>query len=129
MKKIVLVLLFCLQLFASEMLHVDEFTVSVYGKTSKSPVLLNASLIFEGRDVDINDFRIIDGLNVIIGSFYAEDLLTSKGKEVLKKSLTEYLQKTYAIDIDNIYIQKLFIDEQTTAQKIIEAIKKEGICK
>lgn len=113
---------------AEETLSVEEFDVSIFSKLSKGTVQVQTSMIFEGRDVDINDFKIIDALNVVIGSFYAEDLLTSKGKENLKTTLIGYVQKKYALDIDNIYIQKLFINENTTAEKIIEALKKEGCC-
>ncbi len=113
---------------AEETLSVEEFDVSIFSKLSKGTVQVQTSMIFEGRDVDINDFKIIDALNVVIGSFYAEDLLTSKGKETLKTTLIGYVQTKYALDIDNIYIQKLFINENTTAEKIIEALKKEGCC-
>lgn len=115
-------------LSAQEVLSVDEFDATIFSKSSKAMVQVQTSIIFEGRDVDVNDFRIIDALNVVIGSFYVEDLLTSKGKEGLKATLISYIQKKYALDIDNIYIQKLYINEETTADKIIEALKREGCC-
>ncbi len=87
MKKILLILLLSgLFLHADETLHVNEFEVSLFSKLSKKPVQISTSLVFEGRDVEAFDFKIIDSLNVVIGSFYAENLLTSKGKEGLKKS-------------------------------------------
>lgn len=116
--------------YGGESFVVDDFEASLYSKVSKDGTKnIETSIIFEGRDVEENDFKITDALNVVIGSFYAEDLLTSKGKEAFKATLTKYVAEKYSIDIDNIYIQKLKIVDNTTAQKIIEALKKEGCCK
>lgn len=112
---------------AEEILRVSDFEVSVFSKVSKEPVAIIASVIFEGRDVEIYDFKIIDALNVVIGSFYAEDLLTSKGKLGLKQGLITYAVKEYAIDIDHIYIQKLKIIDSASTDDIIEALRKEGL--
>lgn len=131
----IIVLLFLLLfnislVYASDSFVVDDFEASLYSKVSKDGTKnIETSIIFEGRDVEENDFKITDALNVVIGSFYAEDLLTSKGKEALKTTLIKYVADKYSIDIDNIYIQKLKIVDNTTAEKIIEALKKEGCCK
>lgn len=111
---------------ADEVLKLDNFEVTLFSKLKKEPVNLDISMIFEGRDVEEYDFKIIDALNVVIGSFYAEDLVMSKGKEALKVALINYARDKYAIDIDNIYIQKMNILENTTAKIIIEELKKEG---
>lgn len=129
MKKLFFLFLLLGSLNAEEILSVDEFDVTLFSKLSKGTVQVQTSMIFEGRDIDINDFKIIDALNVVIGSFYAEDLLTSKGKEGLKATLIAYTQKQYGLDIDNIYIQKLFINDTASAKNIVEALKKEGCCK
>ena len=127
MRKILFILLLsvlCLQ--ADETLHVNEFEVSLFSKLSKEPVQLETSLIFEGRDVEVYDFKIIDALNVVIGSFYAEDLLTSKGKEGLKQAIINYTSDKHSIDIDHIYIQKLNIIKDVTAKIIIDELRREG---
>ncbi len=127
MKKILLILLLSgLFLHADETLHVNEFEVSLFSKLSKKPVQISTSLVFEGRDVEAFDFKIIDSLNVVIGSFYAENLLTSKGKEGLKKAIINYTSDKYGIDIDYIYIQKLNILKDVTAKIIIDELRKEG---
>jgi len=127
MKKILLILLFSgLFLQAEETLHVDGFEVSLFSKLSKAPVQVETSMIFEGRDVEAYDFKIIDALNVVIGSFYAENLLTSKGKEGLKEAIINYTSDKYAIDIDHIYIQKLNIVKAITAKIIIDELRREG---
>ena len=129
MHKIFSLLLLCVLLLqAEETLHVSQFEVSLFSKLSKEPVQLETSMIFEGRDVEVYDFKIIDALNVVIGSFFAENLLTSKGKEGLKQAITNYTSDKYGIDIDNIYIQKLNIKKESSTYDIIEAMKKEGCC-
>ncbi len=129
MKKILLILLLgVLFVQADETLHVNEFEVSLFSKLSKKPVQVETSLVFEGRDVDVYDFKIIDALNVVMGSFYAENLLTSKGKEGLKDSIIKYTSDKYGIDIDHIYIQKLNIKKEASTYELIEAMKKEGCC-
>lgn len=115
-----------MSLQAEDTLSVNEFKASIFSRVSKKPVQIETSLIFEGRDVEEYDFKIIDVLNIIIGSFYVENLLTSKGKEGLKETIIKYASNKYGIDIDNIYIQKLNIVKNTTAKTIIDELRKEG---
>ena len=130
MKKILLVLLFSVMLLkAEETLHVSEFEVSIFSRGSKDTSQLEVSVIFEGRDVEVYDFKVIDALNIVIGSFYVEDLMTSKGKISLKQTLTSYIRKEYSIDIDNIYIQKLRVVQNASVEEIIKALKEEGFSK
>ena len=127
MRKIfVLLMLSVVLLQAEETLFVEEFEVSLYSKLSKEPVQLETSIIFEGRDVEAYDFKIIDALNIVIGSFYAENLLTSKGKEGLKQAIINYTSDKYGIDIDNVYIQKLNIKKDISAKIIIDELRREG---
>ncbi len=127
MKKLLLVFLFSvLMLQAEDTLNVSEFDVSIFSRVSKNTVQLEVSMIFEGRDVEVYDFKVIDALNVVIGSFYAEDLLTSKGKISLKQALISYVKKEYSIDIDNIYIQKLRVVQNAAVDEIIKALREEG---
>lgn len=129
MKKILaIVTLLCTLLSAEEILHVSDFEVSLFSKIEEAPVQVNASIIFEGRDVEIYDFKIIDTLNVVISSFYAENLLTSKGKQSLKEAMKNYARDRYAIDIDAVYIQKLHVRQVNDAKDVIKALKEEGCC-
>jgi len=130
MPKILLVFMFCTTLLqADEALYVEGFEVSLFSKLSKKPIQIETSLIFEGRDVEVYDFKIIDTLNIVIGSFFAEDLLTSKGKEGLKRAIINYARDKYAIDIDYIFIQKLNISQNITARTIIDELRREGYIK
>ncbi len=114
---------------AEETLQVEDFEVSVFSRLSEKPVMLEASMIFEGRDVVSYDYKVIDALNVVIGSFFAENLLTSKGKESLKQAIINYTKDKYALGIEFIYIQKLNIKKELSAHKIIEEMKKGGCCR
>jgi len=116
-------------LSAEEIFQVDNFEVSLFSKLSKEAVQIETSIIFEGRDVEVYDFKIIDALNVVISSFFAENLLTSQGKEGLKVALIKYTRDKYSIDIDHIYIQKLNIVKNVTATMIIDELRKEGYIK
>ena len=126
MKKIMIIsLLTALSLFA-QMLNVDNFSAEVFSRVTKKPVTINLNMMFEGRYVEEESYKIIDALNIVIGSFYLEDLITSQGKEKLKETIKSYTTSKYSIDIDNIYIQKL--QSQPNTQEIIDALKKEGMC-
>ncbi len=127
MRKIFLILLFGgLVLQAGEILHVENFKASIFSKHSKEPVKVEFSLIFEGRDVDTYDFKIVDALNIVVGSFFVESLLTSKGKEGLKQGIINYARDKHSIDIDYIFIQKLNIVNNITARVIIDELRREG---
>ncbi len=126
MRKIVFSLLFVgIGLFA-QMLNIDDFSSVVFSRATNKPVTVNLNLMIEGRYVEDESYKIIDALNIVIGSFYWEDLITSQGKVNLKKALKAYTTKKYSIDIDNIYIQK--IKSQPNTQEIIDALKREGMC-
>ncbi len=125
MKKIV-VLLFALALLSADMLNIDDFSVEVFSKVTNKPVSINMDLIFEGRYVEDESYKVVDALNVVVGSFYWEDLITSAGKEKFKETLKAYTSKKYSIDIDDIYIQKIY--SEPDIKKIVKALKKEGMC-
>ncbi len=126
LKKVIISLLFvCVSLF-SQMLNIDDFSSVVFSRATGKPVTINLSLMVDGRYVEDESYKIIDALNVIIGSFYWEDLITSRGKENFKTALKNYTTKKYSIDIDDVYIQK--IQSQPSTQEIIDALKKDGLC-
>ena len=126
MKKIIFILLLVVASLYAQMLNIDDFSSEVFSKVTKKPVTINLKMMIEGRYVEDESYKIIDALNIVIGSFYLEDLLTSQGKIKLKKTLKSYTTNKYSVDIDNIYIQKL--QTQPNTQEIIDALKKEGMC-
>ncbi len=128
MKKFFILLLLPLFLSA-EMLNINNFSTDIFSKIDKTPKKITLSLMIQGRYVKDENYKILDALNVVIGSFYIENLLTSKGKENFKKLLINYTAQKYSIDIDNVYIEKLIIDQNSSANDIISALKQGGCCK
>lgn len=127
MKRIFLaILLLHVSVFA-ETFVINQFRANVFAKSDKKPVEVDISLVFEGRDVLVYDYKVIDTLNIVIGSYYAEDLVTSRGKELLKATLIAYAKKTHQITIDQIYIKDLIVKTNPSVKEIVDAIKKEGI--
>ena len=119
-------LLLHVSLFA-ETLAIEHFKANVFAKSDKKPVEVTLGLIFEGNDIKKNEYKAIDALNIVIGSYYAEDLVTSRGKELLNATLIAYAKKTHNITIDSVFIKELTVKTNPTTQEIVEAIKKEGV--
>jgi len=111
----------------AQVLILDDFRANVFSKADKKPVEIKLGLIFEGDSVQLNDYKVIDALNVIVSSYYAEDLVTSRGKELLKSTLIAYTKKAHSLTIDTIYIKELSVKMNPSVKEIVEAIKKEGI--
>ena len=130
MKKII-ALIFCLITLQAQTLHINNFRTDIFSSTSKLLKKVDLTLIVEGRYVEDESFKIIDALNVVIGSFYVENLATSQGKESLKKFLKEYSAKKYSVDIDEVYILSFKTDENRspfTIDELIKRLKDEGCC-
>lgn len=115
-----------MMLFA-ETLTLERFKANVFAKSDRKPVEVTVGLIFEGKDVKANEHKVIDTLNIVIGSYFAEDLVTSRGKELFKATMIAYAKKTYNIIIDSVYIKELTVKTNPSTQEIIEAMKKEGV--
>lgn len=124
------VFLFVLMLVISSFgLEIDDFQSDLYSKEGRNIIKkISLSLIIEGRYADENENAIVDSLNVIIGSYFVEDILTSNGKEMFKKNLISFLAKKYSVDIDQIYIKKLYIVDDVKVNEIIEALRQNGCC-
>ncbi len=127
MRKLFLIFLFLVSLFADS-LEIRNFKADIYSKKSEL-VKIELSAVFEGRDLKINRDRILDALNIVIGSFFFEDLMTSKGKEEFKNLLIKYLDKKYGVEIDEILIVKLMRAENITLKNLVKKLKEEGCCK
>lgn len=113
-------------LFA-ETLVLEHFKANVFAKADKKPVEVTVGLIFEGKEVKLYEYKVVDALNIVIGSYFAEDLVTSRGKEILKSTVIAYAKKTHNLVIDSVYIKELTVKTNPTTQEIVEAIKKEGV--
>ena len=130
MKKIILLTTCFLTIFA-QTLQVNHFSTDIFSSVSKELKKVDLSLMIEGRYVEDEKYKVIDALNVVIGSFYVETLATSQGKESLKKLLKEYSAKKHDVDIDDVYILNFQVDEGKTSFSLDELVKRleqEGCC-
>ncbi len=129
MKKLIFLTLFLHVSIFAQRLEILDFQTDVYSKSAQNSLKkVSLSMVIIGRYVEDESFKIVDALNVVIGSYFAEDLFTSKGKVSLKKGLINYTSKKYAVDIDDIYIQKFYIVNNPKVEQIVKALKKEGFC-
>ncbi len=119
-----------LQSFAlAEVYEVSNFQSDIFSRNGNKLKKVTLSLRIEGRDLKENDYKITDALNIIISSFYLEDLFTSKGKERFKSSLSHYLEKKYSVEADAIYLKKFKITPNSLeVSDLIDALKAEGCC-
>lgn len=125
MKKIFMIFLFVGLSFSYEL---KNFQSDIYTKENKlKKIELSMDIVL--RDEDINKNALLDALNIIIGSFYAEDLMTSMGKEKFKKTFKKYTYKKYGIDIDEIYILELKFKNEVNLDELIELLKSGSFCK
>lgn len=113
----------------AQTLIIEAFESDLYSKRANFEVRkVQLDLRIEGRYVEDESFKIVDALNVIIGSFYAEDLLTSKGKTSLKETLQTFSSKEHGVDIDKIYIHTLKLVDNVVVDEIVQALKEAGCC-
>ena len=123
MKKIFALAFAAVMAFA-ETLNIDNFETDLYSRDAKSSIKkVSVSLRLEGRDVVDNEAYVLDALNVVIGSFYDEDLLTSLGKEKFKDTLAKYTAKKHSIDIDEVLIISLKTVREPNIEELLEALK------
>lgn len=128
MKKFLFLYVFCSFLIADS-LRVSDFTVDVYSKaTPNQTKKINLSMELIGTDLSENEAYVLDALNIIIGSFYAEDLLTSLGKEKFKEAFIKYAAKKHSVEIDNALILALRVINTLELDEIISAIKTKNLC-
>ncbi len=100
-----------------------DFEADIFSKEGNKLKKIELSVMFEGENVRAADYKLLDALNVVISSFYLEDLFTSKGKERFKALLRQYILKKYMIDVDFIYILKLDIKERIDIDTLLERLR------
>lgn len=123
------ILLFLGNLLCAQTLFLENFESDLYSKKANFEIRkVKLDLRIEGRHVEDESFKIVDALNIVIGSFYAEDLLTSKGKSALKETLQTFSSKEYGIDIDTVYILSLKLVDTAATDEIVKALKEAGCC-
>lgn len=127
MKKVILSLLVSVSLFA-DIMEVDKYRADILSKKGKIQKI-ELSMVIDGDDLLDESHKFYDGLNIVLSSFYVEDLFTSKGKEKFKRMLIKYLQDKYTIGIDDVFLQNLTLVEDFQYERFLEIIRKEGLCR
>ncbi len=130
MKKIILSAI-CFLFLQAQTLRVDHFSTDIFSSVSKELKKVDMNLVIEGRYVEDENYKVIDALNIVIGSFYIENLATSQGKENLKKLLIKYSAKKYGVDIDEVYILNFSVEKNRPSfdmDDLIKRMKDEGCC-
>lgn len=113
----------------ADVIEIKNFESDLFSKDRNRLKKIEFSLLFDGRDLKENRHKIIDALNIVISSFYVEDLFTSQGKEKFKTVITKYISKKYAVDIDDIFIQKFTVKDNVSVDAFIDALRDEGFCR
>ncbi len=133
MKKIVIFLMFVVgftQSVMAQTLILEGFESDLYSKKANFEIRkISLDMRIEGRYVEDESYKIVDALNIVIGSFFAEDLLTSKGKSALKETLKTFSSKEHGVDIDAVYIGVLKLLENPNVEDIINALRESGCLK
>ena len=124
MKKIFMFWLILCGISFGDVVSVESFESDLYSKYDVNNLKkISMDLEIITRDDNVEKAPIYDALNIVVGSFYAEDIMTSKGKESFKSTLTKYIDKKHSITIDDIYIIRLKFVDETNVQKILDAIR------
>ncbi len=128
MKKLFFMLILGVLAFG-DVLKISDFQTDIYSKAGQNLTKkISVSLEVVGRDVNDNESYVLDALNVVIGSFYVEDILTSLGKEKLKDTFIKYAAKKHALDIDDVLILNIRVINNLELNEIIKAIKTQNLC-
>ena len=83
--------------------EIKNLEVDLYSKTSSEMKKISMDLHIFTNEV-AKSSAIKDAINVIVSSFYAQDLMSSKGKEAFKEAIKKYSASKYKIKIDDVYI-------------------------
>ncbi len=112
MKTPALFLILALPLCAG-LLRFEPIETTVLLKKEGTPVNVEISLALQGRDLQENEIQLMDVIQTAVGSFWAETLVTSAGKEKFKKMIVALADKEYGIEVDFVYIENIRIETCT----------------
>ena len=109
MKKFLLVIFTVLSLFG-ETVEIKDFKTDIFSKNSSSLKKIKLDLVFDiNSTLTAPTYVIKDGLNIVISSFFIENLFTSQTKIQFKEILKNYLKQKHNVIVDSIYIEDMQI--------------------
>ena len=122
--RVLIVLVLFLGFLKAEVMQIDSFETNLLSKNGKkSTKRVQFSLVLEGRDMLENEYKVYDAINIISGSFFAEDLITSKMKENFKTTLINYLAQKEGIGVEKVYMTSYLIQDSVDLDDLIKKLK------
>jgi flagellar basal body-associated protein FliL len=122
MRVIVLLVMLC-GFLSAEIMQIEEFATNLLSKYDKTTKKVEFSLVLEGRDMLENEYKIFDAINIVSGSFFAEDLITSKVKEAFKTTLINYLAQKEGIGVEKVYMTSYLIIDSINVDELIDKLQ------
>ncbi len=120
MRYILIFFLIVLSLWA-EAIPIVNFQTNLFSRNSQNLKKISMDLVIETNE-SVAVYKIKDGLNIVISSFFIEDLFTSQVKEEFKELLKSYVKQKEGIDIKKIYIEKMEIENQVDLDELVKKI-------
>ena len=103
--------------------EIKNLEVDLYSKTSSEMKKISMDLHIFTSEV-AKSSAIKDAINVIVSSFYAQDLMSSKGKEAFKEAIKKYSASKYKIKIDDVYILSLKEIDNIDIKRLVKQLDK-----
>ena len=103
--------------------EIKNLEVDLYSKTSSEMKKISMDLHIFTNEV-AKSSAIKDAINVIVSSFYAKDLMSSKGKEAFKEAIKKYSASKYKIKIDDVYILSLKEIDNIDIARLVKQLDK-----
>ena len=103
--------------------EIKNLEVDLYSKTSSERKKISMDLHIFTNEV-AKSSAIKDAINVIVSSFYAQDLMSSKGKEAFKEAIKKYSASKYKIKIDDVYILSLKEIDNIDIKRLVKQLDK-----
>lgn len=103
--------------------EIKNLEVDLYSKTSSNMKKISMDLHIFTNEV-AKSSAIKDAINVIVSSFYAQDLMSSKGKEAFKEAIKKYSASKYKIKIDDVYILSLKEIDNIDIARLVKQLDK-----
>ena len=103
--------------------EIKNLEVDLYSKTSSEMKKISMDLHIFTNEV-AKSSAIKDAINVIVSSFYAQDLMSSKGKEAFKEAIKKYSASKNKIKIDDVYILSLKEIDNIDIKRLVKQLDK-----
>ena len=103
--------------------EIKNLEVDLYSKTSSEMKKISMDLHIFTNEV-AKSSAIKDAINVIVSSFYAQDLMSSKGKEAFKEAIKKYSASKYKIKIHDVYILSLKEIDNIDIKRLVKQLDK-----